>query len=206
MARTKKAQEPQQDEAPRIEYVRIDQVQRARRNPHLHDVPGIKASLRRHGFVRPLMENAATGRLVAGHGTLEAVEALYREAPDDPPRRVRRDADGIWMVPVLRGVAFASERAAEEYLVADNRLAEMGWDEAGLAPLLAQIARSGEEAIAASGWSSTQIEAVVARVAAAGAVSEDPPRAAPGNVTVTYCCPKCNHRWSGNPAPGRKRK
>ena len=86
--KTKKA--PDAGEA-RIEYRRLADVRPAKRNPKLHDLPSIKASILRHGFVAPPIEDAATGRIVAGHGRKEAVEEIRRETPDKPAARVKVD-------------------------------------------------------------------------------------------------------------------
>lgn len=138
----------------RIEYRRLSDVRPAKRNPKLHDLAAIKASILRHGFVAPPIEDARTGRIVAGHGRKEAVEEIRRETPDKPPARVKVDADGEWMIPVVVGVAFASEAAAEEYLIGDNRIPELGgWDNAGLSEMLGEVVKRGQAAIAAIGWS-----------------------------------------------------
>jgi hypothetical protein len=148
---------------PRLEWVRISQITPAKRNPKEHDIPAIVASIRRFGFRAPLIEDAASKRLTAGHGRLEAAGVLVAEAPKAPPPGIKVAEDGEWMLPVIRGMSFASEQAAEEYLLADNHLVELGgWNEAELAPLLAQIAKRGEEAVAAVGWSADAIAELAA--------------------------------------------
>lgn len=159
------------DEEARIEYVDLDVLARAKRNPKNHDLPTIRASILRHGFVAPLVENAKTGRLVAGHGRLEAVLAIRAETPDTAPRRVKV-AGGKWFLPVVRGVSFPNEQRAEEYLLADNRLVELGgWDDASLIPMLQEISARGEAAINAIGWSAVEIQKAVANMARAVAAA-----------------------------------
>ena len=46
------------------------------------------------------------------------------------PRNILKDEDGMWMVPVLSGVKFSTEEEALAYLLADNKLTEIGgWDD-----------------------------------------------------------------------------
>jgi hypothetical protein len=45
---------------------------------------------------------------------------------------------------VIRGIAFRDEREVEAYLLADNRAVELGgWDQAGLATMLHELAEVG---------------------------------------------------------------
>lgn len=136
----------------RIEYVPLSQLKRAKVNPKEHDLPLIIASMREHGVTQPMAEDARTGRLYAGHGRMEALAALWKEDADKPPRGVRKEGDD-WLVPVLRGVEFKDDAAAERYLLLDNRATELGgWDHVKLAPMLAKIAADGKDALASVGF------------------------------------------------------
>jgi len=57
----------------RVEFVRLSEVVGADRNAKLHSTGDLKASIRRFGFVAPLLRNALNGKLVAGHGRTEAL-------------------------------------------------------------------------------------------------------------------------------------
>jgi len=119
-----------------IEYTRLDALEAWPRNPKSHDLPKICASLRRFGFVSPIVIDEGAGRIVAGHGREAACRAL-RDQGEAPPDRVVLDQDGEWMVPVLRGVSFEDPGEAEAFLVADNRLVELGgWDDTELRAML----------------------------------------------------------------------
>jgi ParB-like chromosome segregation protein Spo0J len=59
-----------------IDYVPLDEIAEAHRNPKLHDRRGIRASVTRFGFVEPITIDERTGRLVAGHGRLEQLRAI----------------------------------------------------------------------------------------------------------------------------------
>lgn len=93
--------------------------------------------------------NEVTGRLVAGHGRIEALRALKVQG-GAPPKNVRY-ADGKWFAPILRGNAFESDEQATAYLVDANNLTLAGgemtaldmaaiWDMDGYAQLLAGLA------------------------------------------------------------------
>jgi len=205
MAKTKKAAAPAVQQEARIEYKRLADIRPAKRNPKQHDIPKIVASIRRYGFRAPPLEDAATGRIAAGHGRKEAVEFIKAETPDVVPDGVKVAEDGEWMIPMVVGMAFASEAEAEEYLLADNRLVELGgWDDKVLAPMLARMAKRGDEAIAAIGYTTSEIDQLLARVTADSTAPDAFPSVSPGNVTVTYCCPKCSYKWSGQPDPAKK--
>lgn len=108
----------------RIVYTPIFELKGWKRNPKLHDRASIRASLKRFGFVAPIVMDEKTGRLVAGHGRLEACIAMFR-ANEPPPKRVKVK-NGTWLVPVLRGADFDTEEEAEAYLLADNFIGEIG--------------------------------------------------------------------------------
>lgn len=161
----------------RIEYVRLSAVERWPRNPKAHDLSAIQASLRRFGFVAPIVRDDSTGRLVAGHGRLEALLGLRRTG-QAPPARIEAEADGEWLVPVLCGVSFANEREAEAYLLADNRLTEVGgWEEALLVDALRDL--RDVDGLAGIGWSSREVDALIRAADRAAAQAGDEPTDAP---------------------------
>ena len=128
----------------RVDYVDVEQVKGWPRNPKRHDEAGLDASLERFGFTVPLMLDEKTGRLVAGHGRLEAL--LRRKlAGLPPPARVVATSNGdTWLVPVLRGVSFENKGEAEAYLIADNRLTEQGgWDTEALMAVVKDLTEAG---------------------------------------------------------------
>jgi DNA modification methylase len=110
-------------------------------NPKEHDIPTIQASIRRFGFVAPIIVDSARGTMVAGHGRLLSLKAM-QDAGEAPPDGIT-GTNGAWYVPVLH-VPFANEREAAAYAIADNRLVELGgWDEAALAEALHDLAAEG---------------------------------------------------------------
>lgn len=140
----------------RLEYVALADIRGAERNPKLHQADVLETSIGRFGFVAPLVLDESTGRLVAGHGRVDALRAM-RERGLPAPDRVRVREDGEWLVPVVRDVAFRTATEAQAYLLADNRLSEMGgWDDAGLAALLTEL--SYQDGLDGVGWTMTEID------------------------------------------------
>lgn len=138
MKRSPKVDSPPADTA-RLELVPLGQLRGWPRNPKRHDLATIQRSFERFGFVLPLVEDASSGRLIAGHGRLEALLQM-RDTGAQPPKRIGVDAGGDWLVPVLRGITFGDEREAEAYILADNKIAENGgWDDRLLAEVLGDL-------------------------------------------------------------------
>jgi hypothetical protein len=144
-----------------VRYIPLNTLTAWDRNPKLHDLEQIQESIRRFGFVLPLVEDATTRRLVAGHGRREALLAMKKNGEPLPARIKERDGD--WLVPVLFGVSFENEQEAEAYLLADNRLVEAGgWVGAELEAMVSRIvAGGGPEALAGTGFSIEDAEQLV---------------------------------------------
>lgn len=113
----------------RIEYLRLDELLRWPGNPKEHAEDAIQASIERFGFRDPLAIDEQSGRLIAGHGRLTVLERAHA-AGSPAPKYVRVAEDGQWLIPVTRGGHFENEAEASAYLVAHNRLGELGgWND-----------------------------------------------------------------------------
>jgi len=137
------------------EWVPLDRVKLWERNPRKNDpaVPKVARSIRRYGFVAPLVVWRSRDRLVAGHTRYRAMELLLREDPAFIPR----GAPGAGLVPV-RFHEFLSEAEANAYAIADNRLAEEAeWDDAALADELAILRNEGFD-LAETGFDDAEIK------------------------------------------------
>jgi hypothetical protein len=122
-----------------IKYVPMGTIELADRNPKQHAYDAIAASIQRFGFVSPLIMNESTNKLLAGHGRLLALRQLH-DAGEAPPAKIEVAVGGDWLVPVVSGVSFDSVLSAEAYLVADNRLTDLGgWDNTVLIELLGEF-------------------------------------------------------------------
>jgi DNA modification methylase len=162
MPRTKKAAvtpaavEPAAEDM-RIEYTPIPTILAWPRNPKKHDEKELDASIERFGFNDPPTLDEGTGHLVEGHGRIEALERR-RQRGAAPPPRVRVNDDGVWLVPIVRGVKFRDEMEAEAYVVAHNRVGEGLWDNAILAEVLSAARQNSLEGI---GYDSEEAERII---------------------------------------------
>ena len=144
----------------RIEYMPIDDLQGAERNPKGHDKPRIANSISRFGFADASILDERTGRLVAGHGRHGDLMAR-REQGKEPPEGIVVDDAGRWLMPVQRGWASRSDEDAQAFLVAHNRLTETGgWDDQGLLELLENINDVDPELLDLTGYTEDDIEAL----------------------------------------------
>jgi ParB-like chromosome segregation protein Spo0J len=173
----------------KLEHLPLDSIVPAFRNPKDHDLGAIMESIRRFGFVAPAIRNEATGKLVAGHGRLQALRLLW-ENQEDPPEGIKKTKDGGWKLPVITGIEFASDEEAEAYLIADNRLTELGgWDEAELLDALLDLARTSSDLLEVTGYDTDDLEAMAARLAGLGSLPpEDENQDRPRKSVV---CPHC---------------
>lgn len=146
----------------RIVYTPLADVVPAEVNPKQHHFDGIKASLATFGYTEPILLDERTGRLIAGHGRLEALAGMHA-AGEAAPAGVQVSDDGSWLVPVVHGWASGSDEEARAYLIASNRLVESGgWDEGALADMLTDIAGTDERLLAATGYTLPDLDALLA--------------------------------------------
>lgn len=139
-----------------VDYVPLDQVELAARNPKGHDGAGINRSINHHGFAELPLFDERTGRLVAGHGRHEQLATMYA-AGDEPPDGIRVDGDGTWRMPVIRGWASRSDADADAYGVASNRLVELGgWNERELAAVLSSL--DDLDLVATAGYTAADLD------------------------------------------------
>tara|TARA_B100000287_G_C20674940_1_gene794884 strand:- start:2124 stop:2750 length:627 start_codon:yes stop_codon:yes gene_type:complete len=123
---------------PKVEYIRIDEIVGADINPKDHDIGVLITAIKRFGFTSPLIRNEDTQKLVAGHGRLEALITMYKNNYSLPKGIVKDD--DMWLVPVVTGLNFENEEEALSYLIADNKLSEVGgWNEEALLDMLKSI-------------------------------------------------------------------
>ncbi len=134
-------------------------------NARLHSarqIEQIKASMLAFGFTNPLLVDEE-GVLIAGHGRLDAAQAL-----------------GIPKVPVIV-LKHLSPAQKDALRLADNRIAENAtWDQALLRDALAGLQQAGEVDLLAIGFSQEEIGAILA--AADEAVTDGDARDEPESV------------------------
>lgn len=99
----------------------IDEIPPADENPKDHDIPGIVQSLQEFGFIDPPAIDARTGKLVGGHGRVEALQWM-RDHELTPPEGIEPD----WLAPVVTGWASIDDEHAIAAAIALNRYVERG--------------------------------------------------------------------------------
>lgn len=123
----------------RIEYLPLDEVPSALKNPKRHDDELLDASFGRFGVVDIPVVDERTGRLVSGHGRRDTI-LRARDSGAPPPDGVRVREDGTWLVPVVRGWASVDDDDAHAAGVAMNRASEAGgWDDREVTELLREL-------------------------------------------------------------------
>ena len=149
-------------EALRGSLVPIASVRRHPQNPRRGDVEEIVESLKRFGQVRQILVDEE-GTVIAGNHTLLAAERL-----------------GWDEISVNRN-RFSSPEEARAYLLADNRLPELGdYDRAELLALVAELEEA--ERFAGTGYTGDDLAHLRAVEAAASAPPPEPPPAPPADV------------------------
>lgn len=148
---------PQRPEGVELREVPLSEFQRWERNPKGHDIGLLIVSLRTYGLVRPPAVNPSLGKLIYGHGLTEALERMM-EAGEDPPRRVRINGDGQWMIPT--NFVDLEEPLHEPYLIIDNRATELGgWDFDILPSILQDLA--SQDLLDVTGFDGDDLDAMI---------------------------------------------
>lgn len=133
----------------KLDYIPLKDAKPAKRNPKDHDLGAIYSSVMRFGYVDPIIMDERTGRLVAGHGRIDAIKSIKQEGKP-PPSGVKARKDD-WLIPVVRGWASKNDAEADAYLLASNRLVELGgWNKADLDEMLKDLA--SKDALDGSGY------------------------------------------------------
>lgn len=144
-----------------IEWMDIESIQFALSNPKKHDISAMYQSISRYGLVEMPVLNETTQRIVAGHGRIETLREMFRHDPQNPPKNVKLD-NGRWLIPVMRGHAFASDTEAQAYLVDSNNIGLLGgeltpydmlkiWDDTEYKKMLQDLASVSELPVSVDG-------------------------------------------------------
>lgn len=206
------AQAPAPGAPPRwTEYMYVDELQSAPRNPKLHDQDALGYLIDHHGFVEAPTLDERTGRLVAGHGRRDQLLAK-QAAGEDPPDGILVGDDGRWMTPVQRGWRSRSDADAEAYVVGSNESTiRGGYDERLLLAVAHDLDAAG--LLAAAAVDQEKYEDLLKQHgnpfdwAQAGSKDGEAREATPpdefpaygDDIVTAYQCPACGYEWSGKP-------
>lgn len=145
--------------APVVEMRRPGDLSPAKRNARTHSqkqIAQLAASIRQFGFTNPVLTDER-GRIVAGHGRVEAAKSL-----------------GLALVPTLP-LAHLSEADARAYALADNRLAEKsGWDDDLLRIELSELEAIVDFDLDLTGFSTGEIDVLLEPVSKDESLNEAP--------------------------------
>lgn len=108
-----------------VTYIPLGEIQYADKNPKDHDIGQIYESIRRFGFVSFPLVNKSTMKLLAGHGRTETLKIIKKDG-EFVPKNIKVAEDGSWLVPCMVSADIDNEAEAQAYLLADNRLVELG--------------------------------------------------------------------------------
>lgn len=130
---------------PRVEYVELGALKKWPKNAKRHDLDFLGDAFKENGFAELPTIDEGTGKMVAGHGRLEKLEAM-KAAGEEAPERIQVKA-GKWLVPVIRGMTF---RKPGKHVLASNKGVELGgWDNKLLADALGKL---GEDDLGGTGF------------------------------------------------------
>ena len=148
----------------RIQWMPIDEIPPHPDNPKDHDLPLLKDSIRRFGFVEPIVLDEAQGVNSAGHGRVEALREMFAEDAKAVPANIKTKGKK-WLAPVLRGVSFNSDAELKAFLVASNRIGEVGgWDDRKLNAILTELRGMDTGMVAGLGFSSKEMDALIRKL------------------------------------------
>lgn len=161
MAPKPKKKSPAKRQEVRLVWRRIQDIEPNPRNPKEHDIPGIKASIRRFGFRGAIVMNG--DRVTSeGHGRTEALMEMW-SAGEPVPEGIRLKGK-YWLAPLLVGMKFKSDREADLFTIPSNQLTiRGGWKEDLLAELLAET-RSDPSGFDGTGFAEPDLEKLLRKL------------------------------------------
>lgn len=139
---------------PALESLR--KLKRLPRNPQRHDLGLLHRSYNRFGFLQRVIVNTVTGRMIAGHGRIDALQQR-KASGGEPPVNVEVRG-GEWLVPV--DYVEVPEEQEEAAALALNRLGEGDYDEVILMQVLADLA--ADVGLDGTGFDEDDLDALLA--------------------------------------------
>lgn len=175
------------------------------KNPKDHDIESLIAAFVRFGFKAPPSIDEVTMTMVAGHGRCEALERM-RTTAQSPPDGIEEKGTE-WLVPVVRGMEFKSERERDAYVIADNQqVMAGGWRFEVLSELIGQLRDDG--GFSGLGFEEIELNALLGQYNEGDPSGGMDPEANEGNdpgdsgtnkgrtqITARIECPNCKHTF-----------
>lgn len=188
VARAKPSPTPKDVNASAASWVHHEALRRWEKNPRRNQnaVPKVAASIRRFGFVAPVVVWPKADRIVAGDTRVQAIRSILTE----DPAFVAKGAPGPGMVRVVFH-DFDGEEEAAAYAIADNRLNEIAeWDRGLLGEHLMRMTPEDQLVV---GYTPDEVALILP------SEPEPPPefQSYDLNITTEHRCPKCGYEWSG---------
>ena len=156
-----------------IEYMALSELWKrgVPENPKDHDIGQLHGSMDRFGYTSPVIIDEGSGRIVAGHGRIKTL-IQRKEMGQIAPAKIMDKGDE-WMVPVIRGLEFENVQEAEAYLLADNRISELGgWMDDKLAESLKTLALDGD--LEGTGFDGDDLDRILKRLEGSGGMDVKP--------------------------------
>ena len=169
-------------------WMTLDQLREWDKNPKRHpdaNVNEIARSIKRFGFVAPVVVWESCGQIVAGHGRYRAAALILKR---DPGALLALDAPGPGLIPV-RLVEFASEHEAAAYALTDNRLTEVNPMDAGEVAAILKEIEAATGSVDVPGYSVEDVTELLAGAAPSTGQdegAEDPPEVADSKLGEVY--------------------
>lgn len=181
----------------RLEYLPLDDLKTFPGNPKKHDDPLIDESIEEYGFTNPVLLYAKQNFIVGGNGRVERLERRRIDGKK-PPKRIKVDDKGRWLVPCVR-LPFKDIKQAQRYLLVDNQATiRGGWDGVKLTEMLVEFE---EFDLHATGFSPEDVVQFVQKYGDSAPAPSFPQAGL--DLKTDYCCPKCQYEWSGDPRAGK---
>ena len=156
-----------------LDYIPLDDIVPAERNPKGHDEALIDDSMSMFGYTSPMEMDERTERLVAGHGRLENLQ-WRRRSGLSAPEGVIVDEDGTWRAPVVRGWRSRTDEEAEAYLIGANEISTRGGWDARLLPEMLEDLRDADAALlAVTGFAHNDLDRMLEDLERAAAPEHD---------------------------------
>ncbi len=176
----------------KIEYMSVEDLVPHERNPKFHDLDAIRESYERFGYAEAVVKDDRTGKLAAGHGRCQVLIAL-KVAGEPAPENIKV-VKGKWLVPVQVGWSSKDDDEAAAFLIAANRITEIGgWDNRGTVSILTSL-----ESLSGTGWTPKELDRMLAKLDPIAPLEFDV--IDPEGMHLTHKCPKCGFEWDGSQA------